>query len=139
MQRPPVIDSGILERELALSIVKGAAATKANELFVVSRRGLDADNLVFCLAVRTAELCYLWHEAIIAPAIDEKTRALKNRQTRLLIGLGLPRRVTGTHHDTGNDVGSGLPGLAVHIGQRDALLPWHLNGICKIGRTVEAD
>ena len=77
--------------------------------------------------------------AIAPAAIDEKTSALKNRQTRLLIGLGLPRRVTGTHHDTGNDVGGGLPGLAVHIGQRDALLPWHLSGICKIGRTVEAD
>ena len=59
MQRPPVIDSEILERELALSIVQGATATKANELFVASRRYLDADNLVFCLAVRTAELCRL--------------------------------------------------------------------------------
>ena len=86
MQRPPVIDSEILERELALSIVKGAAATKAKKLFVASRRDLDPDNLVFCLAIRTAELCYLWHEAIIAPVIDEKTRALRNRQTPLLIG-----------------------------------------------------
>ena len=86
MQRPPITDSEILERELALSIVKGAAATKAKELFVASRRDLDTDNLVFCLAMRTAELCYLWHEVIIAPAIDEKTRALRNRQTPLLIG-----------------------------------------------------
>jgi len=38
MQRPPIIDSEILERELALSIVKGAAATKAKKLFVASRR-----------------------------------------------------------------------------------------------------
>ena len=134
MQRPPVIYSEILERELALPIMKGAAATKAKELFVASRRNLDTDNLVFCLAIRTAELCYLWHEAIRAPAIDEKTRALKNRQTPLLMGLGLPRTVTGTHHDTGNDVGGGLAALAVHIGQRDALLPWHFSGICKIGR-----
>jgi hypothetical protein len=37
-QSPPVIDSEILERELALSIVKGAAATKAKKLFVASRR-----------------------------------------------------------------------------------------------------
>ena len=59
MQPPPVIDSEIPERELALSIVKGTTATKANELFVASRRYLDADNLVFCLAVRTAELCRL--------------------------------------------------------------------------------
>ena len=59
MQRPPVIDSKILERELALSIVKGAAATKAKELLVASRRDIDMDNLVFCLAIRTAELCYL--------------------------------------------------------------------------------
>ena len=59
MQPPPVIDSEILERELALSIVKGTAATKAKELLVVSRRRLDADNLVFCLAVRTTQLCRL--------------------------------------------------------------------------------
>ena len=59
MQRPPITDSEILERELAFSIVKGTTATKANELFVASRRDLDADNLVFCLAVRTAELCRL--------------------------------------------------------------------------------
>ena len=59
MQRPPIIDSEILERELALSIVKRTTATKANELFVASRRDLDADNLVFCLAIRTAELCRL--------------------------------------------------------------------------------
>ena len=51
MQRPPVIDSEILERELALSIVKGTTATKAKELFVASR-DLDTDNLVFGLAVR---------------------------------------------------------------------------------------
>ena len=56
MQRPPITDSEILERELALSIVKGTTATKANELFVASRRDLDADNLVFCLAVRTTKL-----------------------------------------------------------------------------------
>jgi len=86
MQRPPIIDSEILERELALSIVKGAAAAKAKELFVASRRDLDTDNLVFCLAIRTVELCYLWHETIIAPVIDEKIRALRNRQTPLLIG-----------------------------------------------------
>ena len=95
MQRPLIIDSEILERELALSIVKGAAAAKAKELFVASRRDLDTDNLVFCLAIRTVELCYLWHETIIAPVIDEKIRALRNRQTPLLIGLGLPRTVTG--------------------------------------------
>jgi hypothetical protein len=59
MQRLPVINSEILERELALSIVKGAAATKAKELFVASRRDLDTDNLVFCLAIRTAKLRYL--------------------------------------------------------------------------------
>ena len=59
MQRPPITDSEILERKLALSIVKGTTATKANELFVASRRYLDADNPVFCLAVRTAELCRL--------------------------------------------------------------------------------
>jgi len=35
--------------------------------------------------------------------------------------------MTGTHHDTGNDVGGGLPGLGVHIGQRDLILPWHLS------------
>jgi len=86
MQRPPVLDSEIFERELALSIVKGAAATKAKELFVASRRDLDTDNLVFCPAIRTAEFCYLWHAAIIAPAIEEKSRALRNRQTSLLIG-----------------------------------------------------
>ena len=85
MQRPPIIDSEILERELALSIVKGAAAAKAKELFVASRRDLDTDHLVFCLAIRTVELCYLWHETIIAPVIDEKM-ALRNRQTPLLIG-----------------------------------------------------
>jgi len=85
MQRPPVIYSEILERELALSIVKRTTATKANELFVASRRDLDANNLVFCLAIRTAELCYLWHAASIAPVIDEETRALRNRQTLLLI------------------------------------------------------
>ena len=56
MQRPPITDSEILERELALSIVKRTTATKANELFVASRRDLDADNLVFCLAVRTTKL-----------------------------------------------------------------------------------
>ena len=72
MQRPPVIDSEILERELALSIVKGTTATKANELFVASRRYLDADNLVFCPAIRTAKLCFLRHEAIIAPVIMRK-------------------------------------------------------------------
>jgi hypothetical protein len=59
MQPPPVINSEILERVLALSIVKGTAATKAKELLVVSRRRLDADNLVFCLAVRTTQLCRL--------------------------------------------------------------------------------
>ena len=85
MQRPPVIYSEILERELALSIVKRTTATKANELFVASRRDLDRDNLVFCLAIRTAELCYLWHAASIAPVIDEETHALRNRQTLLLI------------------------------------------------------
>ena len=69
MQPPPVSDSEIPERELALSIVKGAAATKAKELLVVSRRCLDADNLVFCLASRTTKLCRLWHEAKIAPVI----------------------------------------------------------------------
>jgi hypothetical protein len=37
MQRPPVIYSEILERKLALSIVKGTTAAKANELFVSSR------------------------------------------------------------------------------------------------------
>ena len=74
MQRPPIIDSEILERELALSIVKGAAATKAKELFVASRRDLDTDNLVFCLAIRTAELCYLWHESIIAPGCSGEQR-----------------------------------------------------------------
>ena len=56
MQRPPITNSEILERKLALSIVKGATATQANELFVASRRDLDADNLVFCLAVRTTKL-----------------------------------------------------------------------------------
>jgi len=69
MQPPPVIDSEILERELALSIVKGTAATKAKELLVVSRRYLDAHNLVFCLAIRTTKLCRLWHKAKIAPVI----------------------------------------------------------------------
>jgi hypothetical protein len=59
MQRPSITNSEILERKLALAIVKGATATKANELFVASRRYLDADNLVFCLAVRTAEFCRL--------------------------------------------------------------------------------
>jgi hypothetical protein len=44
---PPVIDPKILEREPALSIVKRTAATKAKDLLVESRRGLDADNLVF--------------------------------------------------------------------------------------------
>jgi hypothetical protein len=46
-QAAPVIDSEILERELALSIVKGTAAAQAKKLLVVSRQGLDADNLVF--------------------------------------------------------------------------------------------
>ena len=59
MQRPPITDSEILERELAFSIVKGTTATKANELFVASRRDIDTNNLVFCLAIRTAELCCL--------------------------------------------------------------------------------
>jgi len=59
MQPPPFIDSEILERELALSIVKGTAATKAKELFVASRRHLDTNNFVFCLAIWTAELCRL--------------------------------------------------------------------------------
>jgi hypothetical protein len=77
MQRPPVIDSEILERELAFSIVKGAATAKAKELFVASRRDLDTDNPVLRLAIRTAELCYLWHDASIAPVIDEETRALR--------------------------------------------------------------
>ena len=86
MQHPPVIDSEILERELALSIVQGATATKANELLVVCRRGLDADNLVFCLAIWTTELCCVWHVASIAPVIDEETHSLRNRQTPLLIG-----------------------------------------------------
>ena len=66
MQPPPVINSEILERVLALSIVKGTAATKAKDLLVVNRRRLDADNLVFCLAVRTTKLCRLWLEATIA-------------------------------------------------------------------------
>ena len=95
MQRPPVIDSEILERELALSIVKGAAAAKAKELFVASRRDLDTDNLVFCMAIWTTELCCVWHIASITPVIDEETHSLRNRQTPLLIGLGLPRTVTG--------------------------------------------
>jgi len=69
MQRSPVADSEILERELALSIVKGTTATKANELFVARRWDLDADNLVFCLAVRTTKFCRLWHEASIAPVM----------------------------------------------------------------------
>jgi hypothetical protein len=89
MQRPPVIDSEILERELALSIVKGAAAAKAKELFVASRRDLDRDNLVFCLAIRTAELCYLWHDASIAPAFDEETRKENDRAS--------PRKVDEVH------------------------------------------
>ena len=70
MQPPPFIDSEILERELALSIVKGTAATEAKDLLVVSRRCLDADNLVFCLAIRTTKFCRLWHEAKIAPVIS---------------------------------------------------------------------
>jgi hypothetical protein len=78
MQRPPVLDSEILERELALSIVKGAAATKAKELFVASRRDLDTDNLVFCLAVRTVELCCLFHETIIAPVINPRFKKPSN-------------------------------------------------------------
>ena len=56
MQRPPITDSEILERELAFSIVKGAATAKAKKLFVASRRDLDTDNLVFGLAVRTTKL-----------------------------------------------------------------------------------
>ena len=35
--------------------------------------------------------------------------------------------MTETHHDTGNDVGGGLPALGVHIGQRDPILPWDLS------------
>jgi hypothetical protein len=58
MQRPPVLDPEILERELALSIVKGAAATKAKELFVASRRDLDTDNLVFCLDLKSPGRCH---------------------------------------------------------------------------------
>ena len=69
MQPSPVIDSEIPERELAVSIVKGTTATEAKDLLVVSRRCLDADNLVFCLAVRTTKLCRLWHEARIAPVM----------------------------------------------------------------------
>jgi hypothetical protein len=69
MQPPPIIDPEILERELALSIVKRTAATKTKELLVVSWRGFDPDNLVFCLAVRTTKLYRLWHEANIAPVM----------------------------------------------------------------------
>ena len=112
--------------------MKGAAAAKAKELFVASRRDLDTDSLVFCLAIRTAELCYLRHEAILAPVIDEKTRALRNRQTLLLITPSVTAQtLTGAHHGTGNDVGGRLPDLAVHIGQRDALLPSHLSSVAK--------
>jgi hypothetical protein len=57
MQCPPVTDSEILEGKLALAIVKGSAATKAKELFVASRWDLDTNNLVFCMAIRTAERC----------------------------------------------------------------------------------
>ena len=59
MQSPPITDSEILERELALSIVQGTAATKAKELLVASRRDFDTNNFVFCLAIWTAELCRL--------------------------------------------------------------------------------
>ena len=83
MQRPPVIDSEILERELALSIVKGAAATKAKKLFVASRR----DRTTLYSAWQFGQWNFVtWHETIIAPVIDEKIRALRNRQTPLLIG-----------------------------------------------------
>jgi hypothetical protein len=90
MQRPPITNSEILERELALSIVKRGTATKANELLVVCRRGLDADNFVLCLAIWTTEVCCVWHEAIMAACYGMSSKTMWHAfSMALLAGNGV--------------------------------------------------
>ena len=61
-----VIDTEILQREVAFAIVKGAAAAKTGQWLIMCRRGFDPNDFVFCSAVGAMEAGRVCHAALIA-------------------------------------------------------------------------
>ena len=61
-----VIDTEILQREVAFAIVKGAAAAKTGQWLIMCRRGFDPNEFVFCSAVGAVEVGRACHAALIA-------------------------------------------------------------------------
>ena len=56
-----VINTEILQREVAFAIVKGAAAAKTGQWLIMCRRGFDPNEFVFCSAVGAVEAGRVCH------------------------------------------------------------------------------
>ena len=61
-----VIDTEILQREVAFAIVKGAAAAKTGQWLIMCRRGFNPNDFVFCSAVGAMKAGRVCHAALIA-------------------------------------------------------------------------